>query len=322
MATERPTPCVVMFEALKDFGGLSYKDLAGIILSDRPVYEGKSPRSRIDDKTWVSRYLVHAPVGSLPESCFADFGTSARAVAARLKSSGGAGKGNAEIAAFLCGKAGEGMRRALDECGRDGAIYLNVQRRISSMSDASPADVVDLLLLHFLAAGCLNDARKAADSTLGYAQSVLGVGFKTMLPTVVDRQDDRGDQGNEEVYLCLFRIKDGRIKGAPYYLNPGEEGTEIGSLSTARYSINDVEDTVSSRHARIWRERDGRWFIEGLGSKNGTVVVSGADRREVLVEPPRSERAGFVSCPVEISPSDELVLGRDTVFMVMEGVAD
>src|SRR5699024_1357249 len=121
---------------------------------------------------------------------------------------------------------------------------------------------------------------------------------------------------------CLFRIKDGRIKGAPYYLNPGEEGTEIGSLSTARYSINDVEDTVSSRHARIWRALDGHWFIEGLESKNGTILVSGADRREVVVEPPRSERAGFASRPVEIRPSDELVLGRDTVFMVMEGVAD
>lgn len=319
MAIERPTPCVVMFETLKDFGGLSYKDLAGIILSDQPVSDGKSPRSRIDDKTWVSRYVVHAPVGSLFERFFADFGTSARAVAARLKSAGGAGKSNAEIASFLCGEAGGQMRRALDECGRDGAIYLNVQRRVSDMSDASAADVVDLLLLHFISAGCLNDARKAADYTLEYAQKVLGVGFKTMLPTVVDREGDRGD---EQVYLCLFRIKDGRIKGAPYYLNPGEEGTEIGSLSTARYSINDVEDTVSSRHARIWRALDGHWFIEGLESKNGTILVSGADRREVVVEPPRSERAGFASRPVEIRPSDELVLGRDTVFMVMEGVAD
>ncbi len=315
---EQPTPCNVMFEVFKEFGGLSYKDLASLILTDRPVWEGRSPRSRVDDKTWVSRYLVHAPVGSVPERVFDDFEAAARRVVARMKRSDGAARGNGDIVACFGGEAAQRMRAAIDAAGRDGALYLNVLRRIGNVQDAREGDLADLLVLHFLATGCTNDPRRSADLVLGYAQRTLDVSFKTTLPAVADVDDDAEE---DPLYLCLLRVVNGRIKGAPYYLNPGVEGTEIGSLSTARYAITDVEDTVSARHVRIWRADNGRWYAEGLDSKNGTVLVSGADRCETVVEPPRADRAGFVSRPVEILPSDELVLARDTVFMVMEGVA-
>lgn len=315
---EQPTPCAVMFDACKEFGGLSYKELASLVLSDRPVWEGRSPRSRVNDKTWVSRYVVHAFPGTVPERVFDDFDASARRVAAHLRRAEGPGRTSEETIGYFSGEAARRMKAALDAAGRDGTLYLNVLRRIGAMRDAQAGDQADLLVLHFLATGCTSDPRRSADVALGFAQRALGVSFKTTLPAVVD-VDDEADA--EPLYLCLLRVENGRIKGAPYYLNPGSEGTEIGSLSTARYSITDVEDTVSARHLRVWRADDGRWYTEGLDSKNGTVLVSGADRREVVVEPPRSKREGFASRPVEILPSDELVLARDTVFMVMEGVA-
>ena len=319
MGMDQPTPTFIMFETLKDFGSLSYKDLAGIILTDRPVYDGRSPRSRIDDKTWVSRYLVHAPLGAVPEQFFTDFGTSARTLANQLKSGRGMQRTNGEIIDHFGFSVAETMKRSLDAYGLDGAIYLNVLRRIVGMRDEGEAAIVDLLLLHFLVTGCTGDARRAADYTLEFAQNTLGVSFRTRMPAAIDVEEDLEER---EIYLCLFRIQDGRLKGAPYYLNPGEDGTEIGSLATKQYSINDVEDTVSGHHLAIWRDGRGTWYAEGLGSKNGTVLVSGADRSEIVIEPPRRSGDGFVSKPVEIRPSDELVLARDTVFMVMEGVAE
>lgn len=318
MGMDQPTPTSVMFEAFKEFGSLSYKDLAGIVLTDGPVYEGRSPRSRIHDKTWVSRYLVHAPLGTLPEVLFADYGASARAIANQLKA-GRTHRTNNEIIDYFAGSAAAAMKQSLDAFSLDGAIYQNVLRRIVGMREEMEASVVDLLILHFLITGCTGDARRAADCTLEFAQNNFGIGFKTRIPSM---RDAGGEPAEEETYLCLFRIQNGRLRGAPHYLNPHEGGTEIGSLSTKQHSINDVEETVSGRHLAIWRDDAGRWYAEGLGSKNGTVLISGADRSEIVIEPPYCERVGFVSRPVEIRPSDELVLARDTIFMVMEGVAE
>lgn len=57
-----------------------------------------------------------------------------------------------------------------------------------------------------------------------------------------------------------------------------------------------------------------------MGSKNGTVLISGADRREVVVEPPADEREGWESKPVTVRPGDELVFGKSTRYVVIAGV--
>ena len=64
------TPCSALFSAMKKQGGISYKELAGLILSGKPLSDGRSPVSRINDRTWVSRFIVHAPVGSLQDRYF------------------------------------------------------------------------------------------------------------------------------------------------------------------------------------------------------------------------------------------------------------
>ena len=54
------------------------------------------------------------------------------------------------------------------------------------------------------------------------------------------------------------------------------------------------EDSVSRRHAELWRE-DGRWYVRDLGSRNGTRV----NGMRVLE-------------PVEVRPGDRLALGDAT----------
>ena len=78
--------------------------------------------------------------------------------------------------------------------------------------------------------------------------------------------------------------------------------------------------TVSARHLRIRRDEAGRWLAEGLGSRNGTMLVGGQDGRHVTVELPQSARdAEAVPAPIEIHPGDQLILGEETAFLVLEG---
>ncbi len=44
------TPCGALFDILKRFGGISHKELASMILSERPLADGRSPQSRSSDR--------------------------------------------------------------------------------------------------------------------------------------------------------------------------------------------------------------------------------------------------------------------------------
>ena len=71
----------------------------------------------------------------------------------------------------------------------------------------------------------------------------------------------------------------------------------------------------SRHHLRIWRE-GGRWYCEGLGSTNGTTIVS-VDKRVRVVEPPARERPrDWTPEPCEIFSADLICLGAHTCFRV------
>ena len=121
MATEL-TPCGALFETMKRYGGISHKDLARLLLSGRPLADGKSPLSRCDDRTWVSRFIVHAPVGSLQDRYFCDWGVAALRVSARLRSRDGKGLSAEEALSLVTNQGGALMEQALRECHQDLAL--------------------------------------------------------------------------------------------------------------------------------------------------------------------------------------------------------
>ena len=75
-----------------------------------------------------------------------------------------------------------------------------------------------------------------------------------------------------------------------------------------------------SRPARAFCDEQGGWYIEGLGSRNGTRVRDGATHALTVVEPSRMEASGCKTSPVRIHPGDEILLGESTVFLVLEGI--
>lgn len=78
------TPCGAMFDIFKRAAHLSHIELCGLVLSSRPLADGRSPQSRAADRSWVSRFIVRAPVGTLQERYFADYGTSAARIMSQL----------------------------------------------------------------------------------------------------------------------------------------------------------------------------------------------------------------------------------------------
>lgn len=78
------TPCGAMFDIFKRAAHLSHIELCGLVLSSRPLADGRSPQSRAADRSWVSRFIVRAPVGTLQQRYFAEYGISAARIMSQL----------------------------------------------------------------------------------------------------------------------------------------------------------------------------------------------------------------------------------------------
>ena len=310
------TPREVMFDAFHKVWGISNKDLASAILLDQSANSGKSPRELIEVRSTLSRLVVHVKPGENFYGWIAPFD---RCVTRSMSLVKGSRKphANADIISALTGKQAARMRASLDAYGSDGALFANVAARVRESASTPPADSAELALALFLVAGCTGDAREAAEYTLGMAQRLAQAGMmRTKLAGDGPDVAQPGDQPTA-ASLGLYRIQDGMLMGSPYRLSLDEEGTEVGSMSLARNSINDVGAGVSRRHLRIWCDASGKWFVQGLGSTNGTLLVRERGKR-VVVEPPRSLRArDYVAPAVPVKAGDRLILAASTEFAVV-----
>lgn len=323
MSKEELTPCGVLFDMMKRYGGISNKKLAAMMLSGKPLSDGVSPVSRINDRAWLSRFVVHAPVGSIQERYFADFSSSALRVVARLRSGKRKRLSNAEIMNLVAGEPGDEMREALLACHQHISLYDNVIERLVHESGYTEGERTEMAMVLLVAAGCTANVRKATEAVISFSQMAHGVGMATPLvtPDSVQKREGIEDSLSElEPYLMLFRVEDGYLKGEPHWLNPDEsEIVEIGSLALGPHSITDVDVDVSGNHLKLVYEQ-GQWYVQGSNSKFGTVLIDGATHEEVVVEPAREEREdGFGFPKVPINPGDELLLGSSTRFVIMAG---
>lgn len=321
MPANAATPCSVLFTSLKKHGGISYKELAGLILSGKPLSDGKSPVSRINDRTWISRLIVHAPAGSLQEKYFCDFGIGALRVVSRLKSKEGRGLASQQILDLVCGPDGEAMATALANARQNASLYRNFISRMKASDDLTVDELAEVAMVFYVAAGCTADVARAISVATDFIQVAHGVRFCTppSNPSAVNvGASDALPPAS--VSLQLLRIVDGYSCGEPHWVSTGLNGSVIGALATGEDDITNVGEDVSARHARAFCDEQGGWYIEGLGSRNGTRVRDGATHALTVVEPPRMEANGCKTSPVRIHPGDEILLGESTVFLVLEGI--
>ena len=168
------TPCGALFDVLKRYWGVSHKELAAMILSERPLFDGRSPASRASDRTWVSRSIVHAPVSAVQEGYFRDYGVAARRIVDRLHASRAGTSSYSDVLRMVCGEPGETMVQALERCQGDIRLYRNALERMRHGEGYTAGERAEAARVLFVAAGCSASVTKAVDYTTSYIRSVMG----------------------------------------------------------------------------------------------------------------------------------------------------
>lgn len=312
------TPSSIMYADLKAFGRVSNRDAAWLLLSPTSRSGGIPVRDRINnDRTFLSREVVHANPTTVQPERFGNIAQASLTLAGRIADALATPNAQQSIAEHYRTTAARQMSAALNAYGLDGKLYDNALEKIGQASLASERDRAVLYLMLFVATGCLADPSAAISLVEDYAASKLAAGLYTTETSVgPGYAESQGRPAN--VQLGLLRIMGGVARPPIHPLSVAPEGTIVGVLASGPDDITDVDRDVSRRHLRIWQS-DGHWWVQGLGSTNGTRLISGDTREVRVVEPPRGLRkAGETYPPQELLNSDTLCLGATTQFLVMD----
>ena len=315
---ERELPSSYMYQDLHVQTGMSNQDLATVILSSRPIFQGRSPRDRVTERSFLSREIVHMQPERVNPALLADFSESARHLVSTMVShKGGGAEATSAVVEHYSGEAGQHMADVLSRCGQDGQLYLNCARRLMAVKVSKEISRATLLLLLFIASGCLGDPRQAVGVTNQYLQQRLALDMGTLESGMQGEVPARPREQEDVPHLGLARLIDGVISLPIHELSADGEETVIGLLVTDGRGIASVGEDVSRRHLAIWMQ-DGRWYCRGLGSKNGSYLISGDDKRRVVIEEPRERRGAVEGGPVEVKAGDILCLGATTQFLALQ----
>lgn len=310
------TPSSYMFADLRSFGGINNKEAARELLTGETSYGGSAPRDRINERTFLSRQIVHAAPTQVHPEFFNDFAQSAQTITGKIVSNLGTVTAHQETAAHYGGVAAEAMANLLTRYSLDGNLYRNAVRRINAAQFPAQADKAVMLVMLFLICGCLANPDIAVKTARKFMEQKLAFTFTTLEPEF-HGNEQAANRAVKPESLGLIRIDHGIAQSLVYPLSTAKEGTVIGMLATGKNGINDVGIDVSRKHLRIFKHGDA-WFAQGLGSTNGTKLLSGVDKSIQEVEPKRSTKPTMPSPPVRIHHGDTLCLGSTTQFLVLQ----
>lgn len=307
------TPAAALFELMKRRCGISHKELASIVLSGRPLADGRSPASRVSDRTWVSRFVVHARPDTLQEGIFADFSVSALRLIARMKSQRKGPVSGEEIVSFVRDEGLRALEGPLAACAQPVQPLRAVMDRIDAERSLTADERAEEAMVLLASAACTADTARAVEEVRAFSRAVHGGGLATPPPVSVGGAVSTSDVvpvASEAPWLGLLRMEEGRVVGNAHWVAPEGDGALIGSLVAGAGDVSDVSADVSGRHARIWRDEAGAWRVEDLGSRNGTALTSALTGESAAVGPG--------DAPCELRPGDLLHVAA-TTFAVLEG---
>ena len=294
---ERKTPREVLFRVMKSELGISNKELAALIFSDKAV-GGLSPRERAMDPTRRRREFLEAKPNELDASWeLVPAGGYADELLARCKK-----RGNAEtVVALLGGDAARDLRESLDAYELDGALYSNMVVRVEGSSLPLRERALALLILFVETAvrGRPGEAIRlvmARERLLGGSElGTLGIQAALASPAPAAR-------------LALMRCEGSMLYPTRTYpLKEDEAGTVVGAMALEPGDVSDVGANVSRRHVHVWLGEDGLWRVKDLGSTYGSELVSGDSGKRFEL--------GYEA--VVLGQSDRLILAGTTEFLVV-----
>lgn len=303
------TPCGAMFDFFKRHAHISHLDLCELVLSNRPLSDGRSPASRATDRSWVSRFIVHAPVGSLQERYFCDWGVAASRILSRMRTSHRGRFTNAQVIELVCGPAARPFESALAQAHQDVHLYRNALARLAEAEGLSTGERAESVLVLFVAAGCSTNVRGAVAYALDHANTTCGGSTSTPTSLSMDASGTLVDRTLAP--LGLLPVTGEYVAGEPHWVEPSAEGVQLGALSMGENDLTDVGRDVSAHHAHLWCDAEGEWWLEDLGSTNGTSLIDGATGETARLEP---------HAPTPVHAGDTLRLGASTTYALIAGL--
>ena len=297
-----------MFDVLKRQARMSHSELAEYVLSSVLLPDGRTAVAHAHERSWLSRFVVHASVDVAQARLFADPATAGMRLCMRLRSRRAHPMTPREVYAMVASDEAREMDAALAAAGEDARPYRNLLERIGANRVYDEEDRAELALVLFVAAGCSGSAAAAVRHALAYERKAFGATSPT--PPSTRPEPVAPAVAPAALHLGLLRVRDGYVVGAPRWIDPAGEGCVVGSLVTGEEDVCDVEQDVSAHHLRVWRET-GAWWVQDLGSANGSWLRPAGEVGERRLDPARR---------YAVRPGDELRLGADTSFVLVEGL--
>ncbi|MFR7671189.1 MAG: FHA domain-containing protein [Collinsella sp.] len=204
------------------------------------------------------------------------------------------------------------MQDAPTNCGVDGMLFRNGVERIETADDSDIKDRLYIHLVFLSLPAAFGDPARAIEYTESFVSDQMLSTLGTVETTVTSFFSTTAPHGRHSSGAAARRGQLGTTAAASLTTDP--VGSIIGSLTGDENAITDVDSDVSRQHLRIWLQ-DGRWLAQGLGSTNGSFLISGVDRCRQAIEPPRRERpANFANTPSRFTTETRL-LGRHDALL-------
>ena len=156
------TPSSYMYSDLRSFGGITNKEAASELLTEQTLCGNDAPRDRINERTFLSRQIVHATPSQVHPEFFGDFHQSAQTITSRIVSNLAKPCAYHEVIEHYGGAAARDMGALLRHYSLDGNLYANAIRRINASPMPEISDKAVLLVMMFLITGCLANPEIAA----------------------------------------------------------------------------------------------------------------------------------------------------------------
>lgn len=304
MASDKQmSPCGALFDFLKKYGRIKHSEAAVLLLSGKPLADGKSALTRASEPTWLSRFIVNAPQETLQRAYFTDPGISSIKIASRLTAVHGT-----SASLDLADTRGKSMMSlALRPYGQAQTLFGNSYDRFRKAPGLSQCEHLEAVTVLLVSTAIYGNVREAVLYTLNYCRNVWG-GITAFTPEAQAFMKEPTEGELAPNPLGLLKVVDGCCNGAMYWVHPDAEGCVLGSMALDEFDIADVGPHVSAQHARIWRS-GGKWFVEDLHSTNGTKVVRAGKEYEVT--------SSLENNQFELKPGDQLILADETCFVAV-----